>query len=295
MWGRPASRPHDFEARASSQYRYDPPQHLGRRLRSGGEEGGEVEVAFAAGEIAEAADHDAGRAELGGDLRHGGALHFHGLSLEAVEEPLARRLAVDELVAGKDRAEADRRLPRNAAGHRGRQWWQGEAIETFLQAESNLGGEIEAEAIARFADGRNARAKGLDVAADDGAVIVLDEAIGDHDVADAEGGIDAAGDTGEKHAAAAEMIEQQRGHQRRVDLADAGFDQHHRHAVEPALAEGVAAAHDLVVDRQGVPKVTHLLRQGRDNAERTGRRAHVSLAVRNSAPCARAPTPCRRP
>src|SRR5882724_107556 len=140
MWGRPASRPHDFEARASSQYRDDPPQHLGRRLRSGGEEGGGVEVAFATGEIAEAADHDAGRVELGRDLGDGRTLHLHGLGVEAVEEPLARRLAVDELVAGKNRAEADRRLPRNAAGHRGRQWRQGEAVEALLQATPSVGG-----------------------------------------------------------------------------------------------------------------------------------------------------------
>ena len=122
-------------------------------------------MAFAAGEIAEAADHDAGRVELRGDLRHGGAFHFHGLGLKAVEEPSARRLAIDELVAREDRAEANCRLARRAAGHRGRQWRQSETVEALLQAKPNVRGQIEAEAVARLADGGNAGTKGLDVAA----------------------------------------------------------------------------------------------------------------------------------
>src|SRR5882672_7232304 len=110
-------------------------------------------MALAAGEIAEASDHDAGRVELGGDLRHGGALHLHSLRLEAIEEPLARRLAIDELIAREDRAEANGRLARRAAGHRGRQRRQSEAVEALLQVAPNVRGEIEAEAVARFADG----------------------------------------------------------------------------------------------------------------------------------------------
>ena len=120
-------------------------------------------MAFAAGEIAEATDHDAGRVELGGDLRHGRALHLHGLGLKAVEEPPARRLAVDELVAGQDRTEADRWLSRRAAGHRGGERRQLEPIEALLQPKPKVRRKIEAEAVARFADGGYAGAKRLDV------------------------------------------------------------------------------------------------------------------------------------
>src|SRR5262249_36227611 len=126
------------------EHRHDPPQDLGRRLGGGGEEGGEVEVALAAGEIAEAADDDAGRIELGGDLRHGGALHLHGLRLEAIEESFACDLAVDELVAGQNRPEADRRLSRRTASHSGGQRRQSEAVEAIRQAPSNVRRDIEA-------------------------------------------------------------------------------------------------------------------------------------------------------
>src|SRR5262245_22445049 len=82
--------------------RNDASQDLRRRLCCIRQECGKIDMALAAGEIAEAADHDARCIELRGDLRDGRALHLYGLGLKASEQALARRLAVDELIARND-------------------------------------------------------------------------------------------------------------------------------------------------------------------------------------------------
>src|SRR5262249_56848583 len=79
-----------------------------------------------------------------------------------------------------------------------------------------------------------------------------------------------------------------------VDLADAGLHQHDGHAVEPSLAKGVAAAHDLVIDRQRMTEMADLLREGGDDPERACGSAHAAAALRSSTLCAPTPVPCRR-
>ena len=74
-------------------------------------------MTLAAREVAEAAHDDAGRRELCRHLGHCSTLHLNRLRPKAIEQTLPRRLAVDELVARQDRAEAKGWLTRRPAGH----------------------------------------------------------------------------------------------------------------------------------------------------------------------------------
>ena len=98
---------------------------------------------------------------------------------------------------------------------------------------------------------------------------MADETLADHDVADAEGRIDSACDTGKDQRPAPEAFEQQGRHQRCIDLAEPGFDGDQRDAVERAGQEGQARNRLLLLDGQGRAKVRQLLGNGCDQADRT--------------------------
>src|ERR1700757_4549170 len=78
-----------------------------RRIGGGRQKSREIDMALFACQIAETAHDNASRAESLADLGESGALHFHGLALELVDETIAGCGAVDELVAGEDAAQAD--------------------------------------------------------------------------------------------------------------------------------------------------------------------------------------------
>ena len=73
---------------------------------------------------------------------------------------------------------------------------------------------------------------GLDRAIDQSAVVVADEPVGDHHVADPQCRIEAARNAGEHERAAPELPEQQGRHQGGVDLPDARLHGDHRMAVQ---------------------------------------------------------------
>ncbi len=100
------------------------------------------------------------------------------------------------------------------------------------------------------------------------AVVVLDQPLADHHVADAQRRVEPAGDAGEQQAAATELRAQQGRRQRGCDLADAALDQHHRLAVEPPSREVKAADGLLVAIAQRGMEMLDLLRQRADDAER---------------------------
>ena len=80
-----------------------------------------------------------------------------------------------------------------------------------------------------------ARLIGMQAPLLDHAGVVLDGALGDHHVADRKLGIEAAGDAAEHQRARIEARGEQGRDGRRVDLADAGFGQHHPPPVQAAL------------------------------------------------------------
>ena len=105
----------------------------------------------------------------------------------------------------------------------------------------------------------------------DHAGIVLHGSVGDHHVADAQGGIEPAGDAREHDQPAAEPVRQERRDQRRVDLADPGADQHHLVAVEPAQVEAGMRHTDRLGVLQRVAQMGQLLGDGADQADGHGR------------------------
>ena len=100
------------------------------------------------------------------------------------------------------------------------------------------------------------------------AVVVLDQLIGDDDIADGQRGIEPARHAGEDEARAAEAIRQQAGHDGGGDLAAAGFRQHHRVTVDPAMAEVIAGDLHHIALVEGEAQPAHFLGQGRNDAER---------------------------
>jgi hypothetical protein len=97
---------------------------------------------------------------------------------------------------------------------------------------------------------------------------VLHQPFADHDVADAELRVDAAGSAGEDQRAAIEPVEQQRRRERRPDLADAAFGQHHATSVERAVCNFRAGPLVVATIVEGGRQQPHLLRQRAENPER---------------------------
>ena len=116
--------------------------------------------------------------------------------------------------------------------------------------------------------GANAGVIGLQPAVGHRAIVVLDQLIGDDDIADGQCRIEPARHAGEDQPRAAEAIRQQAGHDGGSDLAAAGFRQHHRMTVDPAMAEVIAADLHHIALVEGEPQPAHLLGQGRHDAER---------------------------
>ena len=98
------------------------------------------------------------------------------------------------------------------------------------------------------------------------AVVVLDVAGADHDVADAQRRIEAARHAAQHQRAAVEAVEQQRGGDAGIDLAGARFDEHRLAAGDRAAPEGQAA--DFARLARLVGEMGELLGQGRYDAQK---------------------------
>ena len=112
---------------------------------------------------------------------------------------------------------------------------------------------------------------------------MLEGAVGDHHVADAQGRVEPAGHAREHDQPAAEPVGQQRRHQGRVDLADPGADQHHLVAVEAAQVEAGMRHTDRLGVLERVAQMAELLGMAQIRPMVTGgssrRRAAQSYAA----------------
>ena len=224
-------------------------------------------MAFGAGQIAEAADVDDRDvvAPAPRDLRDRAALHLDGVRVEPLVQAPPRALGVDEAVAGQDRAEMNRGRPRSGAD-RGRQGLEHQALHRRLQARHQPFGHAVAR---RPVAAQRRPAAGLDVDVSIlllQAVVVLDVAGRDHDIADAQGGIEAARHAAQHQRAAIETVEQQGRRDPGIDLAGPQFDEHGRAAGDFAAPEGKPA--DFARPARLVGEVGELLGQGRYDAQK---------------------------
>ena len=104
----------------------------------------------------------------------------------------------------------------------------------------------------------------------DHAGIVLEGAVGDHHVADAQGGVEPAGHAREHDQPAGEAVGQERRHQGGVDLADPRTHQHHLVAVEAAQVEAGMRDTDRLGVIEHVAQMAELLGDGADQADGHG-------------------------
>src|SRR6476620_1655900 len=149
-----------------------------------------------------------------------------------------------------------------------RQRLEGEARDRLAQSrDERLGFGIARLPVVAAARRPAAGLDGEKVALAVRAVVVLDVAGPDHDVAHAQGRIEAAGHAAQHQGAAREAIEQQRRGDTGIDLARTGFDEHRLPAGDPAAPEGETAN---VVRRAGpVGQMRELFGQGRYDAQKT--------------------------
>src|SRR4051812_26071442 len=174
----------------------EPVRHFRGVTRSNRQEGAEVEMAAASREVAEAAHVDEGDI-LAPAARHLGdraAFHLYRLGRKLAVQSLPLLLGVDEAVAGQDRAEMDRGRARSHA-HISRQWRELEARDSPAQPrDERLVFGISGPPVVAAARRPTAGLDGKEVAFAVRSVVVLDMAGPDHDVSDAEGGVEPAGD-----------------------------------------------------------------------------------------------------
>ena len=105
--------------------------------------------------------------------------------------------------------------------------------------------------------------------------VVLDQPVGDDDVADPECGIQPARDPGEDDQPWPHLGQQQGRERRHGDLADAGLGQDDVFAVECRDPGGESRVQiEPALSGRGVAQGCQLLRQGRDNRDRLP--AHLS-------------------
>ncbi len=174
-----------------------------------------------AGEVGQRADDEERHTELVGDLRDGAALHLHGLAAMLLGKPMAHLARVHEHVARQDRA--DRDPWRSIANRR-----QLDAIQSVPDCADQVRGWREAELVSRVEERQvpgliDVQSVGLE---DSG--VVLDQAVGNDDIAYPQVGVQSARDTCENdHARLGRQDERRCDHGGR-DLADARFGKHNR-------------------------------------------------------------------
>src|SRR6185437_9135562 len=243
-------------------------------LRGDRQEGAEVEMTAAAGEVAEAAHVDERdvAAPASRHLRDRAAFHLDRLGSELAVQALPIVLGVDEAVAGQDGAEMDAGLAQ-ADPDLG---WQRLQLETDRRLSETrhqrLGFGIAGLPVVGAARGAAAGLDGEKVALAMRSVVVLDVMGANHDVAHAQRRIEAAGDAAQHQRAAAEPVEQQRGGDAGVHLACTGFDEHRLAAGDAAAPEAVAADRvrlpRLVRCSELVREMGELFRQSRYDAQK---------------------------
>ena len=160
----------------------------------------------------------------------------------------------------------------------GRQRLELKAGDGLAQARNErLGFGIAGMPVSAAARGPAAGLDGEEVAFTVRAVVVLDVAGADHDVADAQRRIEAAGDAAQHQGAAFETVEQQRGGYAGIDLARTRFDEHRLAAGDLAAPEAQAA--DLVRRTGAIGQMGELLGQGRYDAQKPVCHARMGYKV----------------
>ena len=199
-------------------------------------------MALGAGEVAETAHIDDGNvvAPAPRDLRHRTTLHLDGVRLELLVQAPPRALRIDEAVAGQNRTEMHRGRPPPDA-NRLRQRLQREALQRLAQPRHQRFGQRVAGCPVAAQRRPAAGLDGAETVLFLRAVIVLDVADADHDIAHAQGRIEAARHAAQHQRAAVEAVEQQGGGDAGIDLAGARFDEHGLAAGDRAAPEGQAA------------------------------------------------------
>ncbi len=231
----------------------------------------EIDGRFGTREVGQGADDEVRDAERLGDLADGPAFHLDRLAMELLEEPNARRLAVQELIAGEDGAEADDRGARHTTCGRRRERLEAEADEPLADPGEEMLGRTIAELIRGVEEGHVPGLVGVDPLALQDPGIVLQRALADDDIADVKGRVEPAGHPGEDEAATAEAVGEQGGGQCRVDLADPAPGEHQAMPVERTGDEGDAAVPARFGRRHGIGEMAELLRDGADDADGHGR------------------------
>ena len=181
-----------------------------------------------AGQIRQRANDEVADAERLRRLRHGGTLHLDRGRAECGVQALTQVGGVDEDVAGQDGAADDARW----MAVDGFQLEPARALD-HLRQQLAVGGV--AKLVGRVEEGQVAglvrrQASGLGHTG-----VMLDESVGDDDVANCELRIEATGDTGEDDQSRAQAGNQQRRQDRRRHLADAGLGQDDGVPIERAL------------------------------------------------------------
>lgn len=194
------------------------------------EELAEVVDGVCAGDVGQGPDHEVIHAQRFSGLRHGCALHVHGQAAQLVPQLLSRGVVADELVSRQDRSHCHTGLPSpDLVGL--------EVSQAVDDRRERLARGREPELVRRVEERDMARLISHESAVLVIAGVVLNGPFTDHQVADPEIGVQAAGDTREYHHAGMDvLVEECCGHGS-SNLAYAAHGQGRLPARDTALPE----------------------------------------------------------